>query len=67
MGARIKGLREATGRSYESFAIKYGISRSRYWEWEQGCNITWKNIKRIAEIHGLSIPEFFSEGFEEEG
>lgn len=67
MGARIKALRIASKKgSYEKFALDHGLCRSLYWDWEQGCNLNWKGIKRIIEIHGLSVPDFFREGFDEE-
>ena len=65
MSARITGLRIQKGyTNHEAFAEENEITKSQYWKWESGYNITWKTIKRICSIHKIKIKEFFSEGFD---
>lgn len=66
LGNRLKFLRKSKGFSnYEQFAYTYEIGRAQYGRYENGTNISIKTLIKLIEIHGLTISEFFSEGFDE--
>lgn len=47
-------------KSYESFALENDLSRMQYWRIEKGkTNLTIKSLKRILDIHGITVEEFF--------
>lgn len=62
IGERLRKLRQERGyTSYESFAIEHSLSRMQYWRIEKGqTNITIRSLKRILDIHGITLEEFFS-------
>jgi transcriptional regulator with XRE-family HTH domain len=65
LGERIKQLRIAKGyTSYEYFAYDHNISRAQYGRYEQGQNITIINLAKLANAFGITLAEFFSEGFD---
>jgi len=65
LGARIKFLREKKGHtSYELFAYKYEFSRSQYGGYERGENLTFLSLLKIVRAFEMTLPEFFSEGFD---
>lgn len=65
LGARIRQLRKDAGyTNAESFAYEHSIPRSAYGRCEQGNNIELATLIRILNCHGLTLPEFFAEGFE---
>lgn len=65
LASRIKQLREKAGySSYEVFAYEKGFSRSLYWSYEKGANITYLNLLKLIDAFGVTQEEFFSEGFE---
>ena len=65
LGTRIKALRKKKGYSnYEFFAYENGISRSQYGKYEQGSDMQFSSLVRLIEMHGMTVKEFFSEGFE---
>lgn len=65
LGARLKALRIKKGyTNYEYFAYDHGLGRSQYGKYEQGGNIQFDTLIKIIAIHGLSVKEFFSEGFD---
>jgi len=39
LGAHIRSLRQATGRSSKAAAVDLDIVRTRLWAWEQGDNL----------------------------
>jgi transcriptional regulator with XRE-family HTH domain len=66
LGERLKQLRKAKGFSnYEQFAYTYEIGRAQYGRYEKGANISFTTLLKILTIHGISLKEFFSEGFDE--
>jgi transcriptional regulator with XRE-family HTH domain len=66
LGERLKQLRRAKGFSnYEQFAYTYEIGRAQYGRYEKGSNISIKTLLKIIEFHGLTLKEFFAEGFDE--
>jgi len=65
LGARIKALRIAEGySSYEYFAYEHGISRAQFGRYENGQDIRFSTLIRIINAFGMSVTEFFSEGFD---
>lgn len=66
LGNRLKSLRKLKGFSnYEQFAYTYEIGRAQYGRYENGANISIKTLIKLIEIHGLTISEFFGEGFDD--
>ncbi len=64
LGARIKELRIKKGYSNaEFFAYDHRINRSQYGKYERGEDLRFSSLLRIIEIHGLTLKDFFSEGF----
>ena len=61
IGDKLAILRIEKGyKSYEAFAIDNNLSRMQYWRIEKGLtNITLKSLKRILDIHEISIEDFF--------
>lgn len=65
LGERIKNLRIAAGyTSYEYFAYDHDFSRAQFGRYEQGNNMRFSSLIRIVNAFGMTIPEFFSEGFD---
>jgi hypothetical protein len=65
LAARIKALRIAAGyTSYEYFAYDHGFSRAQFGRYEQGQDLRFTSLVRIAAAFGMTLPEFFAEGFE---
>lgn len=64
LGERIRSLRISAGySSYETFAYENEISRSQYIRYENGKDIRFSTLIRIITALGVSVEEFFSEGF----
>ena len=60
VGIILRELRIKKGySSAENFSYDYELCRSNYWRWENGQNITLKNIYRICDIHEISLKTFF--------
>lgn len=61
IGERLRKLRIQRGySSYETFAIEHDLSRMQYWRLEKGTtNMTIKTLKRVLDLHGISLKEFF--------
>jgi transcriptional regulator with XRE-family HTH domain len=65
LAKRIKQLRTEKGHmNYETFAIEHGISRSQYWRYEKGEDLRFSSLVRVVHALGVTLEEFFSEGFE---
>lgn len=65
LGHRIKALRIKNGySSYEKFAFDNDISRAQVGRYEQGKDIQFSTLVRICNALGVTINEFFSEGFD---
>ncbi|HMP30504.1 MAG TPA: hypothetical protein PKD85_12945 [Saprospiraceae bacterium] len=62
IGERLAELRKEAGySSYETFAHDQDLPRMQYWRMEKGkVNITIKSLLKILNIHGLTLPEFFT-------
>ena len=67
LAKRLKELRIQNGHgNYERFAYDNDISRGQYWKYEKGeSDLRFSVIIRLAEAHGLSLAEFFAEGFDD--
>jgi transcriptional regulator with XRE-family HTH domain len=62
---RIKSLRIKKGYSnYENFAFENDIARSQYGKYEKGEDLRYSSLMRVIKALGVSVKEFFSEGFD---
>lgn len=65
LGARLKQLRIDAGfTSYETFAYQNNISRAQYGRYEKGQDIRFSTLIKLISAFGLTVHEFFSEGFD---
>ena len=65
LGTRIKTLRKQKGyTSYESFAYEHDIHRVQWGRYEQGQDLYVSTLARITKVLGVSLSEFFEDGFE---
>jgi len=65
LAARIRGLRKKAGfTNSEYFAYENEMSSSQYSRYERGNDIRYSTLLKIIVAHGLTVEEFFSEGFE---
>lgn len=65
LAKRLKQLRKEKGFSnYEFFAYEHKIGRSQYGKYEQGVDMQWSSIVKLIEKHGMTVKQFFSEGFD---
>ncbi|AZA91770.1 Helix-turn-helix domain [Chryseobacterium nakagawai] len=66
LGKRIKELRIAKGySSYEYFAYEHNISRAQYGRYEKGEDLRFSTLAKVINAFGMTMNEFFAEGFEE--
>lgn len=64
LGERIKSLRKAKGyKNHEQFAYEHGFARAQYNTYERGMGMNYNTIVRVAAAMGVSLKEFFSQGF----
>lgn len=63
IGEKIRLLRESSGKkNYEKFAVENDMSRSHYWNIEQGkVNITIKTLSKILNALNTEMGTFFKE------
>ena len=65
LGDRIKALRIKSGyTSYETFAYDHDIARAQFGRYEQGQDLRFSTLIRIISAFGMTVEEFFSEGFD---
>ena len=65
LGDRIKQLRIKKGyTSYEIFAFENGINRAQFGRYERGEDLRYSSLLKVCDALGVTIKEFFSEGFE---
>lgn len=65
LGTRIKTLRKEKGyTSYEAFAYEHDIHRVQWGRYEQGQDIYFSTLVRITKVLGVSLTEFFEDGFD---
>ena len=64
LAKRINSLRKQKGyKSYETFAFDKGIPRAQYGRYENGTDIQYTSLLKLAKAFDMSLEEFFSEGF----
>jgi transcriptional regulator with XRE-family HTH domain len=64
MGERIKTLRKQSGfTNADFFAYHHNIKRAQYHRYESGQDLRFSSIVKLAAAFGVSISEFFKEGF----
>jgi transcriptional regulator with XRE-family HTH domain len=65
LGNRIKSLRVKNGyTNYETFAYEHDIPRAQYGRYERGEDLRFSSLVKVIKALGLTVEEFFSEGFE---
>lgn len=65
IGNRIKTLRIRAGHlNYEKFAYRNGLGRMLLRRAETGANINVTNLLKIIAALGVTLPQFFEEGFD---
>jgi hypothetical protein len=65
LGERIKQLRIKKGyTSYEYFAYDNNISRAQMGRYEKGQDLRFSSLRKVVKALGVTLEEFFSEGFE---
>lgn len=65
LGKRIKDLRIKKGyKSQETFAYDHGYTLSYYSRLERGEDIRFSSLVKVCKALGVSLKEFFSEGFD---
>lgn len=67
LGNRMRKIRIEKGfHSSEKFCRDNDMSRVLYANWESGKgNITYNNLMKVIDAFGVSVKEFFSDGFEQ--
>ncbi len=65
LGKRIKSLRIKKGyTNYEYFAYEHNISRTQFGRYEKGEDLRFSSLTKVVRAFGMTLEEFFSEGFE---
>ena len=65
LGERIKSLRIARGyTNYEYFAYEHNIHRAQFGRYERGEDLRFSSLVKVVKAFGMTLPEFFSEGFD---
>lgn len=65
LAARIRQLRKDAGySSFEEFANDKGIHRAQFGRYEKGQNMRYTSLVKVAGLFGMTLQEFFSEGFD---
>lgn len=65
LGDRIRKLRVEKGyTSHETFAYENDINRAQYSRYERGEDLRFSTLIKIVQALGMTMEEFFSEGFE---
>lgn len=66
LGNRIKALRIAAGYSnYDFFAYDNNIQRAQWGRYEKGQDLRFSSLLKVVGAFGMTLEEFFSEGFAE--
>jgi len=66
LAKRIKTLRIKKGyTNYEYFAYDKELPRAQYGRYEKGEDLRFTSLTKIARAFGMTLKEFFSEGFDE--
>jgi len=65
LAERLKFLRKKKGyTNMDIFAYEHGFGRAQYGRYENGQDLRYTTIVRLANCFNMTIKEFFSEGFE---
>lgn len=65
LGARIRELRKEKGyNNFEHFAYEHGFSRAQFARYEKGEDLRYSSLLRVVKALGMTMEEFFGEGFE---
>ena len=65
LAERIRSLRIKKGYSnYENFAFEHNIARAQYGKYEKGEDLRYSSLMKVIRALGVSVKEFFSEGFD---
>ncbi|HVW99911.1 MAG TPA: helix-turn-helix transcriptional regulator [Candidatus Babeliaceae bacterium] len=65
LGARVKALRIKAGySSYEFFAYDHNMPRAQWGRYENGQDLRFSSLVKVVQAFGMTLSEFFSEGFE---
>jgi len=65
LGERIKSLRLKRGyTNYENFAYDNDLPRAQYGRYENGQDIRYSSLVKVVKALGVTMEEFFSEGFD---
>lgn len=65
LAKRIRELRQEKGFSnYENFAYVNDLPRAQYGRYEKGEDLKYSSLMKVIRALGLSVKEFFSEGFD---
>ena len=65
MAERLRYLRKKKGyTNMDIFAYEHGFGRAQYGRYENGQDLRYTTIVRLANCFEMSINEFFSEGFD---
>jgi len=60
LGSTLRQLRMRKGfKSAELFSFENELNRTAYWRWENGQNITMKNLLKLCDIHKITPKELF--------
>ncbi|MES2456360.1 MAG: helix-turn-helix transcriptional regulator [Bacteroidota bacterium] len=66
LGTRVKSLRLAAGyTNYDFFAYDHNISRTQWGRYENGQDLRYTSLLKVVGAFGMTLEEFFSEGFED--
>lgn len=63
-GRRIKQLRKSAKYSQFDLAVEKNLNLRRLGAWEAGSNVELTSIVRLCNALGITLKEFFAEGFE---
>ncbi len=62
---RIKQLRIEKGyTNYENFAFDHDLPRAQFGRYERGEDLRYSSLVKVAKAFGMTLEEFFSEGFD---
>ena len=65
LGERIKSLRLKRGyTNYENFAYDNDLPRAQFGRYENGQDLRYTSLVKVVKALGVSMEEFFSEGFD---
>lgn len=65
VGKRMRELRIRKGyTSQETFAFEHSLPRAQYGKYEAGRDLLLTSLLKVVHAYGLTMEEFFSEGFD---